>query len=96
MLVSALLGLTSVGEVFLPVINTTFLLYVTSFGKCPIFKYDASVVAEDCVLKTRKIILEIELTVFACSCFLATELSFVSGKYVLTPHSIASLQGGSD
>ena len=84
------------GEVFLPVINITFLLYVTSFGKCPVFKNDVSVVAEDCVLKTRKIILETALTVFACYCFLATELSVAFGKYVLTSHSIASLQGGLD
>jgi len=31
MFLSTLLGLTSVGEVFLLLINTTFLLYVTSF-----------------------------------------------------------------
>ena len=53
------------GEVFLPVINITFVPHVTSFGKCPVFKNDVSVVAEDCVLKTCKIILEIALTVFS-------------------------------
>jgi len=64
-LVSTLLALTSVGEVFLPVINITFVLHVTSFGKFPVFKNDVSVVAENCVLKARKIILEIALTVFS-------------------------------
>lgn len=62
------------GEVFLPLIGITFLLYVTSFGKYPVFKNDASVVAEECVLKTRKTIHETELTVFVCSCFLVMEL----------------------
>jgi hypothetical protein len=74
MSVCTLLGLTSVGQVFLPAISITFLLFVTCFGKCTVFKNDASVVAEDCVLKTRKIIHEIELTVFDCSCFLVMEL----------------------